>query len=390
MSRLRTLRDLELDDRRVLLRVDFNVPLIDGAVADDSRIRAALPTIQYLLDHNSAVILCSHLGRPKGTADPSLSLRPVGRRLAELIGRPVEFVEDCIGPVVVQAAGQLAVGQLLLLENTRFHPGEKSNDPAFAGQLASLADAYVDDAFGSAHRAHASTEGVAHLLPSAAGLLIEKELKYLSESLENPERPYLAVLGGAKISDKIGVIGALLEQTDQLLIGGGMANTFLAAQGFPMGRSLVELEAIETAAGLLVSGGDRLLLPSDLVVAAEFSATADRRTVEVGAIPAEWMALDIGPETAGRFTEHLATAKTVVWNGPMGVFELPPFAAGTDAVARAIADSGALSIVGGGDSVAAVQAAGLADRFSHLSTGGGASLAVLEGLTLPGIAVLQQ
>ncbi len=390
MSRLRTLRDLELHDRKVLLRVDFNVPLSDGAVTDDSRIQAALPTILYLLDHGAAVILCSHLGRPKGAADPSLSLRPVGRRLAELVGRPVEFVEDCIGPAVVQAASQLAAGQLLLLENTRFHPGEKSNDPEFAGQLAALADAYVDDAFGSAHRAHASTEGVAHLLPSAAGLLIEKELKYLSQALENPERPYLAVLGGAKISDKMGVIGALLERTDRLLIGGGMANTFLAAQGFSMGRSLVEPAAIETAAALRAASGDRLLLPSDLVVAADFSATAERRTVEVGAIPAEWMALDIGPETAGRFAEVLATAKTVVWNGPMGVFELPPFAAGTDAVARAIADSGALSIVGGGDSVAAVQAAGLADRFSHLSTGGGASLAVLEGQTLPGIAVLQQ
>lgn len=390
MSELRTLRDLEVDGRKVLVRVDFNVPLIDGGVGDDTRIRAALPTVHYLLDHGAAVILCSHLGRPKGNPDPALSLRPVAERLAELAGRPVRFAEDCVGPVAQAAADQLQPGELLLLENTRFHSAEKANDPDFAQQLADLADAYVDDAFGSAHRAHASTESVAHLLPGAAGLLIEREMRYLSKALESPERPYVAVLGGAKISDKIGVIGRLLEVTDRLLIGGGMANTFLAARGLEMGDSLVEPESVATAASLLERAADRLMLPTDLVVADAFSAGAQHKVVPAEAVEAGWRALDIGPETVRQFSQVLAAAGTVVWNGPMGVFELQPFAAGTDAIARAIAASDALSIVGGGDSVAAIQAAGLADQFSHLSTGGGASLAVLEGKTLPGLAVLER
>lgn len=389
MSKLRTLSDLEVEGRKVLLRVDFNVPIANGKVGDDSRIRAALPTIEALLERNAAVILCSHLGRPKGSRDPKLSLRPVATRLAELIHRPVAFAEDCVGKPARSAAADLQPGQLLLLENTRFHPEEKANDPAFAQQLADLAEAYVNDAFGSAHRAHASTEGVAHLLPSAAGLLIEKELKFLSESLQEPERPYLAVLGGAKISDKIDVIGVLLERTDALLIGGGMANTFLAAQGFEMGESLVEPDSVATAGQLLEQGGEQLHLPVDLVVADAFDQAAKRQVVAADAVPAGWRALDIGPRTVQQYSMLLVGAKTAVWNGPMGVFEMERFAAGTYAIAHAIASGNKLSIVGGGDTLAAVQAAGLVGSFSHLSTGGGASLAVLEGRTLPGIAVLQ-
>jgi len=388
MLEKKTVRDIDVSGRRVLVRVDFNVPLKDGTVADDMRIRAALPTIQYLLDRDARVILCSHLGRPKGKPEAGLSLKPVADHLAQLLGKPVAFAEDCVGPEAENAAAALGEGEVLLLENTRFHPEEKQNDEGFARALASLADIYVNDAFGSAHRAHASTEGVAHFLPAVAGFLMEKEIEFLGKALEDPARPFMAILGGAKISDKIGVIRRLLGLADRLLIGGGMANTFLAAQGFEMRESLVEAEVLELAKELLQEGGAKLLLPVDLVVASAFEEGAERKIVTVDAIPAGWRAMDVGPETQRRFREALTGAKLIVWNGPMGVFELGPFAAGTRAVAEAVAESGAVSIVGGGDSAAAIQQVGLADRISHISTGGGASLEFLEGKTLPGVAAL--
>jgi len=388
MLEKKTVRDIDVSGRRVLVRVDFNVPLKDGTVADDMRIRAALPTIQYLLDRDARVILCSHLGRPKGKPEAGLSLKPVADHLAQLLGKPVAFAEDCVGPEAENAAAALGEGEVLLLENTRFHPEEKQNDEGFARALASLADIYVNDAFGSAHRAHASTEGVAHFLPAVAGFLMEKEIEFLGKALEDPARPFMAILGGAKISDKIGVIRRLLGLADRLLVGGGMANTFLAAQGFEMRESLVEAEVLELAKELLQEGGAKLLLPVDLVVASAFEEGAERKIVTVDAIPAGWRAMDVGPETQRRFREALTGAKLIVWNGPMGVFELGPFAAGTRAVAEAVAESGAVSIVGGGDSAAAIQQVGLADRISHISTGGGASLEFLEGKTLPGVAAL--
>ena len=388
MLEKKTVRDIDVSGRRVLVRVDFNVPLKDGTVADDMRIRAALPTIQYLLDRDARVILCSHLGRPKGKPEAGLSLKPVADHLAQLLGKPVAFAEDCVGPEAENAAAALGEGEVLLLENTRFHPEEKQNDEGFAGALASLADIYVNDAFGSAHRAHASTEGVAHFLPAVAGFLMEKEIEFLGKALEDPARPFMAILGGAKISDKIGVIRRLLGLADRLLVGGGMANTFLAAQGFEMRESLVEAEVLDLAKELLQEGGAKLLLPVDLVVASAFEEGAERKIVTVDAIPAGWRAMDVGPETQRRFREALTGAKLIVWNGPMGVFELGPFAAGTRAVAEAVAESGAVSIVGGGDSAAAIQQVGLADRISHISTGGGASLEFLEGKTLPGVAAL--
>lgn len=389
MFRKKTLRDVPVQGKKVLVRVDFNVPLKDGQVADDTRIRAALPTLRYLLEQGAAVVLMSHLGRPKGKVVPELSLRPVAEHLGTLLGQPVAFAPDCVGPEAEAAKAALQPGQVLLLENTRFHPEEKANDPVFAWQLAAGCDLFVNDAFGSAHRAHASTVGVAQYLPAVAGFLMEKELRYLGQALEQPERPFVAILGGAKISDKIGVIHRLLEKADRVLIGGGMANTFLAAQGYDLADSLVESEALETARDLLQRAGDRLLLPVDLVIADAFSAEAQRRVVPVGDLPAGWRALDIGPETVATFARVLREAATIVWNGPMGVFELPPFAEGTFAVARAVAESPAVSIVGGGDSVAAIQQSGLADRITHLSTGGGASLEMLEGKVLPGVAALQ-
>ena len=389
MFNKKTIRDIDVKGKKVLVRVDFNVPTKDGKVGDDTRIRAALPTIQYLLDHGAAVILCSHLGRPKGGPDPKYTLKPVADYLAQLMGKPVAFAADCVGPVAEAAAKALQPGQVLVLENTRFHPEEEKNDMGMAKQLASLADVYVNDAFGSAHRAHSSTEGVAHFLPAVAGLLMEEEIKYLGQAIDDPKRPFVAILGGAKISDKIGVIKNLLTKADVILIGGGMANTFFAAQGLAMGDSLVEADAVATAKDLLASGGTKLHLPVDMVLADKFDAEAQSKTVPVGNVPDGWRVLDIGPKSVEAFGKLIQDAGTVVWNGPMGVFEFPRFAEGTYGVAKAVAASHAVSVVGGGDSVAAIQQSGLADKITHISTGGGASLEMLEGLVLPGLAALQ-
>ena len=382
--------DLDVKGKKVLVRVDFNVPIKDGKVTDDTRITAALPTIQYLLDNGAAVILCSHLGRPKEGPDPAYSMKPVAEHLATLISAPVKFAEDCIGPVAEKAAAELKPGEVLVLENTRFHPEETKNDPAMAKALASLADLYVNDAFGSAHRAHASTAGVAEYLPSAAGFLMEKEIRYLGNAIANPVRPFVAILGGAKISDKIGVINNLLTKADKILIGGGMANTFLAAKGYQMGDSLVEPEVLGQAKELLEKSSGKLVLPVDLVIADAFDAEANKKVIPVGDVTAGWRVLDIGPETVKAFGAEIASAGTVVWNGPMGVFEFPRFAEGTFGVAKAVANSKAISIIGGGDSVAAINQSGLSDKITHISTGGGASLEMLEGLELPGVALLSE
>jgi phosphoglycerate kinase len=389
MFNKKTVRDIDVQGKKVLVRVDFNVPVKDGVVGDDTRIRAALPTLNYLLENGAALILCSHLGRPKGEAKPEFSLRPVAQHLSEVIEKPVAFAEDCIGPVAEQAAEVLKPGDVLLLENTRFHDGEKKNDPDMAKQLASLADVYVNDAFGSAHRAHASTEGVAKFLPAVSGFLLEKEIKYLGQAVADPEKPFVAILGGAKISDKIGVIKNLLDKADSILIGGGMANTFFKAQGYPVGDSLVEDEALDTARELVQTAGQRLRLPVDVVIADKFEADAEHKIMPTGPIPDGWRILDIGPETVAHYAKVIKEAKTVAWNGPMGVFEFPEFAKGTFAVAQAAAESDAVTIVGGGESVAAVKQSGLADKITHISTGGGASLEMLEGKTLPGVAALQ-
>ena len=372
-----------------MVRVDFNVPLKDGAVADDTRIRASLPTLRYLTEHGASAVLCSHLGRPKAGPDPQFSLRPIAVHLAGLLGRPVGFVEALVGAEAEAAAASLAVGDVLLLENTRFEPGETKNDPTLAAGLAHLATLFVNDAFGSAHRAHASTEGVAHLLPAVAGFLMEKELTYLGKVMEATERPFIAILGGAKISDKIGVVESLLGRADRLLVGGGMGNTFLAARGVAMGDSLVEQESLETARGILSRAGDRLVLPVDAVVAQAFAADAEQRAVDLGSVPDGWRAMDIGPKTVEQFKKVLAPARMVIWNGPMGVFEMAPFAAGTIGVAQALAGTSAVTIVGGGDSAAAVAQAGLTEKMTHVSTGGGATLELLEGKELPGVAALQ-
>lgn len=385
----KTIRDIEVKGKRVLVRVDFNVPLKDNAVGDDTRIRSALPTIQYLLDHGAAVILCSHLGRPKGGPDPKYTLKPVAAHLAGLLGKPVAFAEDCIGAPAETAVSALKPGEVLVLENTRFHPEEEANDLEMARQLASLADLFVNDAFGTAHRAHASTEGVTHYLPGVAGFLLEREIQYLGQAVAEPNHPFVAILGGAKIKDKIGVIRNLLGKADTLLIGGGMANTFLKAQGYEMADSLVEDDALDTARELLELGGSRLMLPVDLVIADAFDANAERKVVPLGNVPAGWRVLDIGPETVKAYGKVLSGAGTVVWNGPMGVFEYARFAEGTFGIAKAVAESGAVSIIGGGESVQAVQQSGLADKITHISTGGGASLEMLEGLVLPGVAALQ-
>ncbi len=385
----KTVKDVDLKNKKVLVRVDFNVPLKDGVVGDDTRIQAALPTIKYLLDQNAAVILCSHLGRPKTAADTQYSLKPVAEYLDKLIPQSVKFASDCIGPVAEKAAQDLKPGEVLVLENTRFHPEEKKNDPEMAKQLASLADIFVNDAFGTAHRAHASTVGVADYLPAVAGFLLEKEIKYLGQAVSDPKRPFVAILGGAKISDKIGVIRNLLTKADQILIGGGMANTFFKAQGYPVADSLVEEEALDTARALLETGGKKLRLPVDVVIADAFDAGAEFKVMNMGPIPDGWRILDIGPDTVSNYSKVIAEAGTVVWNGPMGVFEFPNFAKGTFGIANAVAESGAVSIIGGGESVAAIKQSGLADKITHISTGGGASLEMLEGIELPGLAALQ-
>ncbi|HBT48258.1 MAG TPA: phosphoglycerate kinase [Peptococcaceae bacterium] len=388
-----TLKDLDVAGKRVLVRVDFNVPLDGGRVTDDTRIRAALPTIRYLTDKGAKTILVSHLGRPKGKVNDALRMDPVARRLEELLGRPVKKVDDCIGPEVERAVAALEPGEVLLLENIRFYPEEEKNDPEFARKMAALADVYVNDAFGAAHRAHASTEGVARYLPAAAGFLMEKEIAIMGKALADPERPFVAVIGGAKVSDKIGVIRNLLGMVDTLIIGGGMANTFLKARGCKMGKSLVEEDKVSLAAELLTEAEKRnvkVLLPKDLVAAEEVAPGAAHRVVSVlEGVPDGWAAVDIGPETRRAFAEALQGARTVVWNGPMGVFEMEPFAAGTEAVARAVAGVQGTTIVGGGDSVAAVEKMGLADKITHISTGGGASLEFLEGRELPGVAALR-
>jgi len=388
MFNKKMITDLDVENKKVLVRVDFNVPIKEGKVKDDTRIVAALPTIKYLLEHGAAVILCSHLGRPKDGPDPVFSMKPVADYLATLIENPVKFAEDCIGPKAEEAAAALQMGEVLVLENTRFHKEETKNDPGMSKALASLADLYVNDAFGSAHRAHASTAGVADYLPAAAGFLLQKEIQYLGNAIADPARPFVAILGGAKISDKIGVIKNLLTKADKILIGGGMANTFLKAQGYEMADSLVEAEVLDVAKDLLAQSAGKLMLPVDMVLANAFDQEAEMKTVDLGDVPAGWRVLDIGPKTVEAFNAVVANAGTVVWNGPMGVFEFPKFAAGTFAVAKAVAESSAVSIIGGGDSVAAINQSGLDDKITHISTGGGASLEMLEGLELPGLAVL--
>lgn len=388
--RKQTIRDIKWQGKRALVRVDFNVPQDDsGAITDDARIQAALPTLNYLLDNGASLVLMSHLGRPKGGPDPKYSMRPVAEHLAGLLGRPVQFVAETVGPEAERAASALGSGDVLVLENTRFDPRETKNNPEMSAQLAKLGDIFVNDAFGSAHRAHASTAGVADYLPGVAGFLMQKELDYLGSALEDAQRPFIAILGGAKVSDKIAVIEKLLEKVDAILIGGGMANTFLAAQGYATGKSLVEQEALETAKALLEKGGDVIHLPVDLVVADAFAPDAQHKSVPVDAIPDGWMALDIGEATIAHFANRLAGAKTVVWNGPMGVFEMAAFAKGTVAIAEILAGlTHATTVIGGGDSAAAVRQAGLDEKISHVSTGGGASLEFLEGKVLPGVAAL--
>jgi len=384
----KTIRDVDVRGKRVLVRVDFNVPLKGNAVTDDTRIRAALPTLNYLLEQNAALILCSHLGRPKGKVVPELRLDPVATRLGELLDRPVKKLDQCVGPEVEAAVKAMQPGEVIVLENTRFHPQERANDPDFAQQLAALAEIYVNDAFGAAHRAHASNEGVAHYLPTVAGFLMEKELEFLGRATESPEYPYIAILGGAKISDKIGVIKSLLKQCDRLLIGGGMANTFFKAMGFEVGDSLIEEDAVPMAQSLLENARGRLVLPVDVVIADAFDNDANSQVVAPNQVRTGWRILDIGPKTVSTFESALSGAKTVVWNGPLGVFEMDNFAQGTFAVARLLASVDAVTIIGGGESVAAVRKAGLVDEMTHVSTGGGASLEFLEGKVLPGVAVL--
>ncbi len=388
MFRKRTVRDVDVGGRRVLVRVDFNVPIKEGQVEDDTRLLGALPTLQHLLSEGAALILCSHLGRPKGRVAPSLSLGPVAKRLSQILDIEVGFVSEAIGKHARAASLTLDQGGILLLENTRFYPGEETNDPEFSRQLASLAELFVNDAFGTAHRAHASTVGVTEYLTAVAGLLMRRELVALQKALDAQLHPYLAVLGGAKISDKIGVVKSFLARADRILVGGGMANTFLAAKGLELGESLVETGAVGEAEALLREAGEKIVLPTDVVVADDFSEQAAQQVVSVEAVPKGWRILDIGPDTIRTFTGHLREARMVVWNGPMGVFELPPFAVGTFAIGQAVAQCAGLTIVGGGDSAAAVKLAGLAERIDHVSTGGGAALEFLEGRNLPGVEAL--
>lgn len=390
-----SVRDLDVKGKRVFMRVDFNVPLNDaGEITDDTRIQASLPTIKHILEHGGRLILTSHLGRPKGKPNPKMSLKPAALRLGQLLGKPVVFASDCVGPEAETAAKALKDGEVLLLENLRFHPEEEKNVPAFAQNLAVLSDVYVDDAFGSAHRAHASTEGITHYLsPCAAGFLMDKELEYLGKAVGRPERPYVAIVGGAKVSDKIELLQNMLKFADTVLIGGAMAYTFLKAQGVEVGKSKTEDDKLELARQLLqdaASQGKKILLPKDHIVAEKFDASATPETVSTREIPADRIGLDIGPATRAEYAAEIAKAKTIVWNGPMGVFEMPQFAEGTVAIARAVAASSAVSVVGGGDSVSAVKKAGVESKITHISTGGGASLEFLSGLTLPGVAALTE
>jgi len=392
----KTIRDIDVAGKHVLVRVDFNVPLdAEQHVADDTRIRAALPTIRYLLDHGAAVILMSHLGRPDGKVVEQLRLAPVAQRLSELLGKPVQTAADCVGPEVEARAKALQPGQVLLLENLRFHKEEEKNNPDFARQLASLGEIYVNDAFGTAHRAHASTEGITHYLPGVAGFLMEKEINFLGSALQDPRRPFVAIIGGAKVSDKIAVLERLIGMVDTLLIGGGMANTFLKAEGYEIGDSLFEAAKVDVARDLIEKArqrGLKFLLPRDVVVADRLAVDAAHKVVACDQVQPGWRILDIGPETVAAFREALAGAQTIVWNGTLGVAEMPAFAKGTDAIVEILAErtaAGATTIIGGGDSAAAVEQAGAADRMTHVSTGGGASLEFLEGRVLPGVAALQ-
>ncbi|HHY82462.1 MAG TPA: phosphoglycerate kinase [Clostridiales bacterium] len=389
----KTLEDIQVSGKKVLVRVDFNVPLDKELnITDDTRIRAALPTIRYLLDHNAKVILMSHLGRPKGTGfEPNFSMAPVAKRLGELLNMEIKAAEDVIGDSAKSLVENMKEGEIVLLENLRFHKAETKNDPEFAKALASFGEVYINDAFGTAHRAHASTEGVAHYLPAAAGYLLKKELEILGKALDNPDRPFVAILGGAKVSDKIGVIRNLINKVDTLIIGGGMAYTFFKAKGYEIGNSLLEEDKVELAAELMKQAeekGVKLLLPVDTVVATEFKADAEHKVVPSDQIPAGWQGLDIGPESRKQFGEAILQAKLVVWNGPMGVFEMPAFAKGTEAIADYMSRCGGITIIGGGDSAAAVEQLGYADKMTHISTGGGASLEFLEGIELPGVAAL--
>ncbi len=384
----KTVKDINIKGKRVLMRVDFNVPMADGKVTDDKRIKASLPTIQYVLDQGASLILMSYLGRPKGGPDPEFSLKAASEVLSSLLGKPVKMAPDCVGPEVEKMAKALKPGEVLMLENTRFHAGEEKNDLELAKQMASLGEVYVNDAFGSAHRAHSSTEGVARFLPAVSGFLMEQELEYLGRAVSNPEHPYVAILGGAKISDKILVVETLLSKCDKLIIGGGMANTFLAAKGYAMQDSLVEAASIDTAKTILSKAGNKLLLPVDAVIADKFDANANNKVVDVDKVPAGWRVMDIGPKSIEAFKAALNGAKLIVWNGPMGVFEMPKFAEGTFAIAKLLAASGATTVIGGGDFASAVKKAGVAKQMTHVSTGGGASLEFLEGKELPGVAAL--
>jgi len=384
----KTVRDIDLKNKRVLMRVDFNVPMEAGRVTDDKRIKAALPTIRYILEQGASLLLLSHLGRPKGGPDPEFSLKAAAEVLSGHLGIPVQMAPDCIGPEVEKMARELKPGQVIMLENTRFHPEEEKNDLDLARKMAALGEVYVNDAFGSAHRAHASTEGVTRFLPAVSGFLMEQELEYLGRATANPEHPYIAILGGAKVSDKILVVENLLARCDQLIIGGGMANTFLAASGMNMQDSLVEAASIETAKAILIKHGSKIVLPVDAVVADRFEAEAALQVVAVDKIPSGWRMLDVGPKTIELYRATLQGARLIVWNGPVGVFEMPRFAEGTFALARMLAESGAVTVIGGGDSASAVKKAGVAKQMTHVSTGGGASLEFLEGKELPGVAAL--
>jgi 3-phosphoglycerate kinase len=389
----KSVRDVDVAGKRVFVRVDFNVPLQNGQITDDTRIRETLPTIRYLLERGAKIILASHLGRPKGKVVDEMRLTPVAARLSELLGKPVQKADEAVGDTVKRMVAELKDGDVLLLENVRFYPGEEANDPELAKAFAELADLYVNDAFGAAHRAHASTEGIAKHLPAVAGLLMEKELDVLGRALQNPDRPFTAIIGGAKVKDKIGVIDNLLNIADNIIIGGGLSYTFLKAQGYEIGKSLVDNEKLDLALGFIDKAKQRgvnFLLPTDVVVADRFSVDANTKVVPVSAIPADWEGVDIGPETRERYAKVIQESKLVVWNGPMGVFEMEPFSHGTRAVAKACAQTSAFTVIGGGDSAAAVEQFKLADRMDHISTGGGASLEFMEGKALPGVVALNE